>query len=201
MTTLIIVASFLALVLVGALIAVRISSRRATARRAARTQGAANPATGANPPAAGQNQPAATPTPPPARPRLQWWDPRIWKSVGHLIIGIVVAIALWQAWQLSKQHVNDYTVDSPTENRNITITTNWWVKDIPFGYNIDFAPTTDDMGWEVKVNDNPKVYLRPPVNSPEYTPVDYGQNLKKVWVRVSPTNRVARTGKLQYVIK
>jgi hypothetical protein len=64
------------------------------------------------------------------------------------------------------------------ETVHVPITQNKWSNPLnASGYSVDFKPNDSNVVWLVRV-DGKKMYKRPPLSSPEYQDLHYGENIR-----------------------
>lgn len=127
----------------------------------------------------------------------------IWIIVGSLILITLIIMAVYATinrtsgkslWQSERRAVIHETVSSV--HSNVTLTTDWYEVAVPLGMTIHFLPKSKDVYWDVKINDN-QIIHRPPINSPEFEEIDYGNNMRLVAWRV-PQDQSRKTCEFEY---
>jgi hypothetical protein len=103
------------------------------------------------------------------------------------IATIVIIIGIIILWLMNKGNSSLQIRPNQSHSNEIILTTDWHEIPIPVGMTINFMPTDKDIWWDVMIN-GCQIYHRPPINSPEFKEINYGDHMRLVAWRVSPEN-------------
>ncbi len=98
-----------------------------------------------------------------------------WKPVLFVLLSIMLIVVAKTTFRAIRGNFHQTKL---VETVHIAMTQDKWSDPLnACGYSVDFRPNDSNVVWLVRV-DGKKMYKRPPLTSPEYQDLHYGENIR-----------------------